>query len=372
MTALVPNQPYNLLPALPPSVELETKAVLKLCIEARTALAELKQVGRTIPDVAVLINTIPLLEAQASSEIENIVTTRDRLFRYAQTLDEKADPATKEAHRYRTALQRGFQELEERPLNTNTAIEVCRRVLRQDISLRRVPGVKLVNDRTGKVIYAPPEGEPLLRELLANWEWFLHERTDLDPLVRMAVGHYQFEAIHPFADGNGRTGRIINLLFLIEQGLLELPVLYLSRHALHHRADYYSLLLAVTAEHAWEAWLLFVLEGVRETAEWTSRKIIGIRDLIEATVRDLQVELPKVYSRELVEVLFTQPYCRISDLVDAGIAKRQTASSYLRQLRDAGFVNEVKVGRDKLFLNPRYLELLLTDSETDGHEQDGV
>ena len=244
-----PELPHNQLPTLPPARELESHAVLKACIEARAALAELKQAAELIPNQAMLINTIPLLEAKDSSEIENIVTTTDQLFQYAQSPaqgQDNADPATKEALRYRTALHRGYQSLKDRPLCTATAVDVCRTLKGVDMDIRRTPGTQLINDRTGEVIYTPPEGEARLRDMLANWERFLHNQTELDPLIRMAVGHYQFEAIHPFTDGNGRTGRVLNILYLIQEELLNLPILYLSRHVIAHKADYYHLLLSVT------------------------------------------------------------------------------------------------------------------------------
>jgi Fic family protein len=200
-----PKKPYNELPSLPPRVDIESKAILKACIEARSALGGLKIAGDLIPNQGVLINTIPLLEAQASSEIENIVTTTDRLFQYANDVDGGADSATKEALRYRTALYSGYQHLSERPLTTATAVEVCRTIKGIDLDIRKTPGTALINDATGEVIYTPPEGEALLREKLSDWEKFIHEAEEFDPLIRMAVMHYQFEAIHPFNDGNGRT-----------------------------------------------------------------------------------------------------------------------------------------------------------------------
>lgn len=353
-----PARPYNELPPLPPAQELETRAVLKLCTEARVALAELKQLGAGLPNQAVLINTIPLLEAQASSEIENIVTTTDQLFRYADAAGNDLDPATKEALRYRTALKRGFDSLQTRPLSTATAVEVCRTLKDADLDIRRVLGTRLVNDRSGAAIYTPPEGEALLRDMLANWERFLHQETDLDPLVRMAVGHYQFEAIHPFVDGNGRTGRVLNILFLVEQGLLELPVLYLSRYIIRHKADYYRLLLEVTRAGNWQDWLRFMLSAVKDSADWTAAKIRAARQLQEHTADHVRRQAPAVYSRELVEQIFIQPYCRIGNLVDAGIAHRETASKYLKALCDIGVLQELKAGREKLFVHPKFLRLL--------------
>lgn len=355
-----PTKPYNTLPSLPPRAEIESRAVLKACIEARAAVAELKQAGALIPNQAVLINSIPLLEAQASSEIENIVTTTDRLFQFADDREALADPATKEALRYRTALREGFESLSKHPLTTRTAVEICSTIKGVDMDVRRTPGTALANDRSGEVIYTPPEGEALIRDKLANWEQFLHESEDIDPLVRMAIGHYQFEAIHPFTDGNGRTGRVLNLLYLVDKGLLDIPVLYLSKAIIEAKQDYYRLLLDVSRDGAWEPWLLFMLEAVRSTAHWTTSRIKAIRTLIDDTANRMRRDAPGIYSRELTELIFVQPYCRIANLVDAGIAQRQTASVYLKQLADIGLLKEMKAGREKLFINPQLLQTLRT------------
>ncbi|AHK47336.1 filamentation induced by cAMP protein Fic-like hypothetical protein (plasmid) [Ensifer adhaerens OV14] len=353
-----PDRPYNDLPALPPRQDIETKVVLKACIAARAALAELKVAGELIPNQSVLINSIPLLEAQASSEIENIVTTTDRMFRFAGDAGHSPDSATKEALRYRTALHQGYQLLKERPFSTAMAIEVCRTIKGIDLDIRATPGTALYNEATGKVIYTPPEGRDLLREKLSNWERYIHEAEDIDPLIRLAVMHYQFEAIHPFIDGNGRTGRVLNLLYLVDQGLLNIPVLYLSRYIIGNKRAYYDRLQRVTTEGAWEDWILYILAGIRETAEWSNEKIHAIRDLLDETGARMRRDLPKIYSRELAEVIFVNPYCRISDVVSAGIAKRQAAALYLKALVDAGILTEVKSGRENLYINPALLELL--------------
>ena len=356
-----PDRPYNDLPLLPPTVELESKAVLKQCITARAALAELKQAAELIPNQTVLINTIPLLEAKDSSEIENVVTTTDQLFQHAQGAEGQADAATKEALRYRTALYQGFQSLRRRPLCTATAVEICRTIKAADLDVRRVPGTQLANHRTGEVIYTPPEGEACLRDLLANWERFLHHQRDLDPLIRMAVGHYQFEAIHPFTDGNGRTGRVLNILYLIQEELLTLPILYLSRHIIAHKADYYRLLLDTTRTGNWEPWLIFMLQAVEQTARWTTAKIAAIRSLAEHTTAHVRERLPKIYSRELVDVIFEQPYCRIGNLVEKDIAQRQSASRYLKELAAIGVLREQQAGKEKLFIHPKLMRLLAHD-----------
>ena len=353
-----PDRPYNDLPPRPPREDVETKAVLKACIAARAALAELRVSGQLIPNQAVLINSIPLLEAQASSEIENIVTTTDRLFRFANEAGNQADPATKEALRYRTALSEGFQTLKRRPVSTSTAIAVCRTIKGVDLDIRATPGTALMNEATGAVIYTPPEGQALLRDKLANWERYIHEAEDVDPLIRLAVMHYQFEAIHPFTDGNGRTGRVLNLLYLVDKGLLDIPVLYLSRYIIGNKRAYYDRLLAVTTESAWEDWILYMLEAIRETANWSTARIRAIRDLLNQTAERIRSDLPKIYSRELAEVIFVHPYCRIGDLVAAGIAKRQAASVYLKTLAEQGLLQEMKAGRENLYINPALLALL--------------
>ena len=356
-----PDRPYNELPPLPPTQDVETRAVLKQCITARAALAELKQATGLIPNQSMLISLLPLLEARASSEIENIVTTTDELFRHVGN-DAQADPATKEALRYSRALFNGFKALKQNPLNTRTAEQVCTTIKGVEMSVRRIPGTKLKKDGTGEIIYTPPDGEALLREMLANWESYLHNETEIDPLIRMAIGHYQFEAIHPFTDGNGRTGRILNSLFLIEQGLLGLPVLYLSRYIIQNKADYYNLLLQVTRDQDWEPWLLYIIKGVEKTAAWTTEKITAIRALFDHTSDHIRTRAPKLYSHELVSLLFEMPYCRISSLTETGIAKRQTASLYLKQLIEIGVLAEVDAGKEKLFIHPKLMRMLTQDS----------
>lgn len=356
-----PDRPYNDLPPLPPAAELESKSVLKRCIVARAALAELKQAAELIPNQAMLINTLPLLEAKDSSEIENIVTTTDKLFEYADS-DREADSATKEALRYRNALYRGWQELAQRPLTTRMAEGICTQIKGVHMEIRKVPGTKLANNATGEVIYTPPEGQAQLRDMLSNWERFIHEQPEIDPLVRMAVMHYQFEAIHPFTDGNGRTGRVLNILYLVQEKLLNLPILYLSRYIIGHKSDYYAKLLGVTREGDWESWIIYMLDAVADTAYWTMQKIIAIRDLADHTAKYVREQLPKIYSHELVDKIFEQPYCRISNLVDAGIAKRQTASEYLKKLVEIGVLVERKIGREVLFIHPGLIQLVSQDS----------
>jgi Fic family protein len=356
-----PKAPFNGLPLLPPKGDLENKTVLKACVEARVALASLKQATALIPNPTVLINTIPLLEAQASSAIENVVTTTDALFRQAQLQENGADPQTKEALRYRTALRHGSEAIDRMPLNTRIAEEICTIIKDVRMTVRQVPGTALAHEGSGAIVYTPPVGESLLRDKLANWERFVNLPDDLDPLVKMAIAHYQFEAIHPFTDGNGRTGRILNLLILVQYGLLDSPVLYLSRYIIRNKRAYYDLLLQVTKEEAWQEWLLYILRATADTAVWTIDKIRAIRELTERTADMVKKRLPKIYSKELIEAIFVQPYTRIENLTNAGIAKRQTASVYLNKLTQAKVLSSAQFGRNKLFVNPSFLRLLTKD-----------
>lgn len=353
------TKPYNDLPLLPPTVDIESKSVLKACIAANRALAELKGVGELIPNQEILINSIPLQEARVSSEIENIVTTNDRLYKAISSPESQVDAATKEVLRYRTALKRGFDLIQTRPLSTNGIIEVCRCLLSKDVGLRKIPGTYITNPITKEIVYTPPVGENIIRDKLANLEQFIHLNDDLDPVIKLAVMHYQFEAIHPFHDGNGRTGRIINLLYLIEQGLLTLPVLYLSKYIIENKTKYYTLLRNVTEKQQWETWILFMLKAIETTALETTDRIKRINALFERTLKKCREQLPStVYSKELVEMIFVQPYCKIKFLTDARIARRQTASKYLQEMESIGVLKATKVGREVIYINPPLLKIL--------------
>lgn len=360
MSSWQPQRPYNELPKLPPAAELETREVLKQCIAARAALGELKQAAYLIPNQAMLINIIPLLEARASSEIENIVTSTDQLFRHSGD-DRNADPATKEALRYSQALFEGYKSLKTLPLSTRSAEQICSAIKGVEMRVRSGAGTALIIHASGETVYTPPVGEALLRELLHDWEKFMHGADSLDPLIRLAVGHYQFEAIHPFTDGNGRTGRVLNSLFLIQEGLLTLPILYLSRYIIRNRSDYYRLIQSVTSDGVWQEWLVFIINGIEETAVWTIAKIAAIRELSAQTARHIESKLPKTYSHEMLNLLFELPYCRIGKLVEAGVAQRQTVSKHLRKLCEIGVLEEQRAGRDKLFINVRLAHLLLQE-----------
>ena len=352
-----PEVPYDDLPALPPpGLDLEPKAVLKAAIEARAALATLAQASLLLPNPGILVQTVPLLEAQASSEIEHIVTTADELFKHAASGG--GDPATKEALRYRTALFTGVGAIQDRPLTAATAGQICSALHGREMSVRAVPGTRIANPTTGEVVYAPPEGRDLILDKLAAWECFIHGDDDLDPLVRMALAHYQFEAIHPFHDGNGRTGRVLNILMLIEAGLLADPILYLSRAIIARKDDYYRLLRAVTAEGAWIDWILYMLDVVRDSAASTTSKVIAMRDCQAAVTERARAASVGGKDARLLEVLFEQPYCRIGTVVQRCEVSRQTASNWLHSLVSAGILHDVKVGREVLFVNYEFLRVL--------------
>lgn len=352
------EKPYNDIPLLPPNLELvESIRVLKTCIKARVSLAELNQAGKLIPNQGLLINLIPTLEAKDSSKIENIVTTTDKLFQYAN--DESAtDSATKEALQYRTALKEGITYIQNYPLCTRTAIEICSMLKDQLMDIRKITGTTIKNETTGDIIYTPPAGESIIRDLLSNWEKFLHDDDEIDPLIKLAIAHYQFEAIHPFHDGNGRTGRILNVLYLVDKKLLTLPTLYLSRYIVQNKMDYYRLLHNVTVKNGWEEWIIFILNGIAVTSTWTTHKIAAIAELMKQTADHVRDKLPKIYSYELIETIFEQPYCRIGNLVDKNIAKRQTASIYLKELVSIGVLEEQIVKNEKLFINKKLMQLM--------------
>lgn len=352
------TSPYNDLPLLPPAVELETKAVLKQAIKANTSLARLEGQAKLLPHQGTLINSIVLEEARDSSEIESIFTTQDELYRASAGGIAAASVATKEVMRYREALWRGFNSMQQRPITASTIIDIVSAIKLTDMDVREGFDTKIVNDSTGEIVYTPPAGETLIRDLLENLVAFIHEEDDLDPLVKLAVQHYQFEAIHPFSDGNGRTGRILNILFLVHAGLLSLPVLYLSRYIIRRKTDYYRLLREVTENKAWEPWILFMLHAVEETAFETIGLIDRIRQLMEETAAVVQEREPKIYSKDLIELIFREPYCKISWLVDANIAQRQTASEYLHKLERLGVLTARKIGRDKYFVNEPLMQLL--------------
>ncbi|MDR3614462.1 MAG: Fic family protein [Candidatus Obscuribacterales bacterium] len=350
--------PYNDLPDLPPAHDLETIPILKKCISAASALAELKGVGEQIPNQELLIRTLGLQEARVSSEIENIVTTTDDLYRALADSVNKADPSAKEVLRYQDALAIGFKAIEQSPiLSTNLFTQIVSAIKQQDMQVRKLTGTKIVNSQA-EIVYTPPEGESVIRNKLANLERFIHADDAIHPLVKLGVIHYQFEAIHPFTDGNGRTGRIINILYLVQQNLLSVPVLYLSRYLIEHKSAYYAGLRSITEEQQWEPWVLFILDAVETTARATMEKILAIKRLMLEIGEEVHRKLPNVYSKDLIELLFFQAYVKNRFLEEANIAKRQTASTYLKSLEEIGVLTSVKLGRENYYINRRLLNLL--------------
>lgn len=356
----IPGAPFNSLPLLPPQADLETRPILRKLATASRALAELKGVARTIPNQTILINSLTLQEAKASSEIENIVTTNDELYKGFSASTGAIDPATKEVLRYREALGHGLRLMQKKgELTTSLFEEVVRRITQDGAGIRKAPGTVIWDEKSGKTLYTPPEGEKLIRDLLANLEQYVGTTDHVDPLVKLGVIHYQFEAIHPFSDGNGRVGRILGILYLVQQKLLDQPILYLSRYIIEHKSRYYALLRAVTERGSWEEWILYMLEAVEQTARLTRDRIVLIRDLLEDTLVRARAELPKrVYSKELIELLFHQPYTKTQFVVAAGLAERKTATEYLRELEKAGVLKSEKVGKEVLFLNVKLFRLL--------------
>jgi len=354
-----PDEPYNDLPDLPPERMLENQQIFNELISAGRALAELKGMGNTIPNQNLLINSLTLEEAKDSSAVENVVTTHDSLFKAFTAKTGQIDSATKEVIHYREALWNGFTSPKKNSLlTTNSFINIVQTIKQNTAGIRNTPGTQIVNETTKEVIYTPPLGEQLIRNKLSNLESYIHDENGMDPLIKLAVIHYQFEAIHPFSDGNGRTGRIINILYLVQQNLLDMPILYLSRYIIQNKNKYYQLLCNVTEKQEWVPWILFMLKAIEETANLTRGRIIAIRNLLDETLENAKEALPsRVYSKDLIELLFHQPYCKGQFLVDAGIAKRKTAAEYLK-LEKIGLLFSRQVGKEVLYLNKQLLELL--------------
>ncbi len=355
-----PSQPFNELPDLPPKADIETKAILKKVIIASRALSELKGAIITLPNPMLFIDTINLQEARASSAIENIITTQDDLFK-ASVAESKIDnPATKEVIHYKDALWFGMNELEKRPfLNTNLFIRIMQIIKENQSGIRNITGTKLKNPATGKVVYTPPEGEAMIRNKLKSLEDFINTDDSTDDLIKMALLHYQFEAIHPFFDGNGRTGRIILLLYLKLRGLMNLPALYLSNYILQNKEAYYINLKNVTEKGAWESWILYMLDMIEMSARSGQIQIEQISGLMKTMGEQLQKALPKRYSKDLLEILFRLPYTKRNFLEKAGIGNIKTSGMYLKELEKKGFLKSEMVGKEKLYLNFQLMNILL-------------
>lgn len=350
-------KPYNQLPLLPPKADLETKEVLTKTIKASRALAQLNGAIRNLPNPSLFLDTLHLQEAKASSEIENIITTNDDLYQ-AVVADKKFKPATKEVINYKKALWLGFKRLEQKPfITTNLCLELVQCIKQNTAGIRTSPGTTLSNIK-GEVIYTPPSGEDIIREKMANLETFINTYKSIDPLIKMAIAHYQFEAIHPFSDGNGRTGRILLLLQLKQEQLLDIPALFLSEYIIEHKSEYYKGLRAVTEKNDWSKFILYMLDMVEKTAIKGLDRLETVIQVMETTGLDIKEKLPKVYSKDLVEVIFKLPYTKRQNLIDIGLGTSKTVGNYLIALEEKGFLKSVKVGKEKLYLNKRLMKIL--------------
>ncbi len=347
---------------LPSSVNLETPAVLRQLARAHRQLAELKGVAGTIPNETNLIDTLGLQEAKDSSAIENIITTEDEVFQGDAAAAQFPNVATKEVHRYASALRLGFERVRtQHYLRLEDVLSIQGTLLASRTGLRTLPGTKLKHQDTGTVVYEPPQDAAEIARLMANFLDYFHREDELgglDPLVRMAVLHHQFESIHPFYDGNGRTARIRHLLHLDQHGLLNLPVLYLSRHIVRNKSEYYARLQSVRDHGEWEAWVLYMLRAVEETSRHTIGQVHGIRVLMQQTKHRLRSALPKIYSQDLLNNLFRHPYTKIEFIERDLDVTRPTATRYLDELGAGGFVRKIKLGRTNFYLNEPLLKLL--------------
>ena len=352
-----PRVPWNALPELPPRKELETPAILKTCIEARVALARVNALAESLPNRSILFHALPLQEARSSSEIENIVTTGDELYQ-ALASGTNADAAAKEVLRYREALWEGMESLDRRPiLDVRLFERICSRIRGVDMRVRE-GRVVIGNPALRRVIYTPPDGAALGR-LLANLERFLAEQADgVDPLIQMAVMHYQFEAIHPFSDGNGRTGRILNVLYLKTRGLLDAPIIYLSRYFMAHRNVYYRLLRAVTEQGDWQAWVRYILTVVEESARDTDIRIRRIQSLAQEMSEQARDAIRAAKREGFMEILFKWPYCKIGIVERELGCSRLTARRYLEEMTQLGSLERIRRGRENYYINRRFVDLL--------------
>ena len=344
---------------LPPEADLETKQVLKRLAGAHRALAELKGFADTMPNKNILINAVTINEAKDSSEIENIITTHDELFK-AMSQPNYQNPAAKEVVNYRTALWKGYEAIKDTQiLTSNMMVEIQQNIEKNRAGIRKLPGTVLKNEATGEVVYTPPSGEQEIMALLSNLERYMNDDHDgIDPLIKLAVIHHQFESIHPFYDGNGRTGRIINVLYLVLKELLDSPILYLSQYIIRNKASYYRLLQEVRTKGAWEEWILFMLDGIESTAIETLKLIKRINTLVEQTAEDILSALPKIYSRELVDLLFFEFYTKTIYIEKGLRISRQTAVTYLSALEESGFLTSERMGRERIYLNKRLFEVV--------------
>ena len=353
-------------PLLPNIGDIETKAVLKKLARAHQALAELKGVVASIPNQSILIDTLSLQEAKDSSAIENIVTTHDELYRSDSKARSFVSVQAKEVHHYATALRNGFVQIKRTGLVTNNDILEIHACIEDNLAgFRKLPGTALKNNLTGEVVYTPPQHPDDIAALMANLEVFINDPdvSDWDPLTKMAVIHHRFESIHPFYDGNGRTGRIINILYLVMQDLLTSPILYLSRYINQHKSEYYRLLQAVRTDGAWEEWVLFLLDGVEETSHQTVVLVQDIQALMLDCKHRVRNQLPRVYSQDLINNLFRHPYTKIDFVMNDLQVTRQTAAKYLDELVRIGLLTKRKYDKENYYFNAALFTLLMSAGE---------
>ena len=353
--------PFNDLPILPPAKEsIESVIILKQLVKSSVALAELKGIIHILPNPEILLNAVILKEARASSEIENVITTQDKLYQALSVKGHQIDLSTKEVLRYREAMLYGFRMIQKKNILTiNTIVEIQQILEENNAGIRKLPGTALRNSVTGKVIYTPPDQTDVINSLLSNLEKFINlDEEEIPHLVKMAVQHYQFESIHPFYDGNGRTGRIINILYLIMSGLLDQPILFLSGYIIENKSEYYRLLQEVRTNNKWEDWILYILKGVEITAQATINQVTEMNTLFEQTKKKTRMELPKIYSKELIELLFEHPYSKSEYLEKRLSISRITAAKYLKALERIGILKSKKVWKETLYINTELFELL--------------
>lgn len=350
------------IPQLPLPYDLETKTTLKKLVCAHRALAELKGVTEIIPNQSILISTLSLQEAKDSSAVENIITTHDELYKSDSITKHFASRAAKEVHNYAAALRNGYDKVKRHGLLTNSYIlEIQATIEENGAGFRTIPGTKLKNEQTDEVVYTPPQDAQQVRILMENLEKYINDDSlsDADPLIKMAVIHHQFESIHPFYDGNGRTGRIINVLYLVKNKLLNTPTLYLSRYINQNKDEYYRLLQAIREQkEPWEAWVLFILEAVTKTSYQTIQLIQDIRDLMHHHKNKIREKLPKIYTQDLLNNLFRHPYTKIDFVTQELQIHRNTARRYLDELIHIGVLTKHRMGKENFYVNTDLFNLL--------------
>lgn len=338
--------------------DLKTPRILEALNEASRSLAELKGFANSIPNQHILINAITINEAKDSSAIENIVTTYDSIYKVLTESGFK-DENAKEVVDYRSAIWRGYEIIKEKGfINTNLLVELQAMIEHNDAGIRKTPGTNLKNSKTGEIIYTPPQNEKEIRDLLRNLDDYINNKDDVDPLIKMSLIHYQFESIHPFYDGNGRTGRILNILYLVLNNLLDSPILYLSNYINNNKSEYYRLFNSFRKENNYEDWIIYILKGIEETSKNTIELIKLIQSEMNLYKEELMNKLPKIYSDELLDSLFYEVYTRINYIEEKCGVTRQTASTYLNQLVDVGLLEYEKVGRESIYKNTRLIDLL--------------